>query len=146
MRFRHFLLALALALPCLAFAAGQQAYRWTDTAGTVHFSDKLPPSGVDYTVVDMQTGTRKPGSDQNQGESEGDYYDNDAEQASADTRSEEVEGPPQTQENMCQRLASNIDLLSGDGVVVLNDTVLSAEDKAAQLKVAKSQRQRYCQQ
>ena len=44
------LAVVLLLLPCLAWA---QVYRWIDEAGTVHYSNELPPKGVNAKTLDI---------------------------------------------------------------------------------------------
>ena len=44
---------LAVLAVSLATAASAQVYRWTDAAGTVHYSNERPSSGVKATTVDI---------------------------------------------------------------------------------------------
>ncbi len=56
MRHRLFFAAL-LAIPVLAWA---QVYRWTDEKGTVHYSNEVPPAGVNAAKVDIEAEPRAP--------------------------------------------------------------------------------------
>src|SRR3954468_9631871 len=46
--------AAVVALVANSGAAAQVLYKWTDRAGRVIYSDKLPPKGFDGTVVPLQ--------------------------------------------------------------------------------------------
>jgi hypothetical protein len=48
-----------LLLVAMPLAASAQVYRWTDKAGTVHYSNEAPPQGVKATKLDIQA---KPGA------------------------------------------------------------------------------------
>ena len=52
----RFLLLAAVLL--LSGAAHAQVHRWVDAKGTVHYSDSPPPSGVQFTTLDIDA---KPG-------------------------------------------------------------------------------------
>src|SRR5690242_2572629 len=49
---------LLIALLLLPIAASAQVYRWTDKAGTVHYSNEAPPQGVKATKLAIEA---KPG-------------------------------------------------------------------------------------
>ena len=47
-------------VPCAALA---QVYRWTDKAGTVHYSNETPPKGVKATKLDIDARPGTPSPD-----------------------------------------------------------------------------------
>ena len=54
------LVAILLMAPLIA---GAQVYRWTDKAGTVHYSSEAPPKGVKATKVDIDVRPGPPSPD-----------------------------------------------------------------------------------
>src|SRR6266850_2692500 len=56
----RWLIALCSIVPAVALA---QVYRWTDSAGTVHYSSEAPPKGVKTTKLDIDTRPGPPSPD-----------------------------------------------------------------------------------
>lgn len=148
MRFRTVLLILALTAPCVAMAAGQQAYRWTDAKGVVHFSDSRPAKGVKYDVVNMKTATttRTPTADErgagSASDNESSADSSSAEQAS--TEGQTAKDTPANRAKLCATLADNIELLQGNQPVISGGKVLDDEQRAQQLTLAQQQQQQFC--
>jgi hypothetical protein len=135
------LLILLLALP-LAVAA--QVYKWTDSSGTVHFSDSPPPQGTKYTNVKTSrsaaatpvAGTPAPAAA------------TDADQPAE--KPERIEDTPENRSKLCTDLKANIALLQGGQPLTVDDdkgqrVAMPDERRRQELATAEGQAKQYCQ-
>src|SRR5690349_16072120 len=109
-------LPLALVLLLLAPAVAAQVYKWTDSHGTVHYSETPPPQGTQYKRIDTN-GMEQPASPAPTAAAKP--------AGAAKAASTGTGGLPNTPENrakLCTSLKTNLDLLKGkEGVVLEQD-------------------------
>jgi hypothetical protein len=135
-------LPLALVLLLLAPAVAAQVYKWTDSHGTVHYSETPPPQGTQYKRISTN-GMEQP--------------------VAAPAPAKEAEAPrpaepgtttlPDTPENrarLCSSLKSNLDALKGKGPVVMEQqgksVALDEAQRKQQIAQAEAQYSQYCTQ
>ena len=137
-------LLIATALLLVAPLAAAQAYKWTDANGTVHYSDAPPPQGTKYNKV-TTSGSVEPvaapeASSANNAESTSNSQPQAKPQPMADT--------PENRAKLCANLKSNIDMLKGNGPVVMQEgdqqKVINADQRKQQQASAEGQYQQYC--
>ena len=129
MNIRHalFTLTLLVATPLAAQTGTDKVYKWTDENGVTHFSQD-PPTGEQYEERDV----REP----------------PAARKTAEELEKEV--PPKPESDLCQRVRANIKALEESDEVNMdlnNDgeaEILSEEQRAAQLDIARKQVDIYC--
>ncbi|HEX7813607.1 DUF4124 domain-containing protein [Dyella sp.] len=139
---RRTLLAAALLLVAPSLFA--QAYKWTDSTGTVHYSENPPPSGTKYQRMTLAGSAEAPAG---------------TAAASAPPPATSAPGPasansqpmadtPANRSKFCTTLQSNLDLLKGSGPLVMQqDGQSKAVDdgqRKAQLATAQAQYKQYC--
>lgn len=138
-------LPLAMVLLLLAPLAFAQIYTWTDSSGTVHFSEAPPEAGVHYREIKTsstatasaaaQPTTNEPGDD-------GAPAPAAPAQPMADT--------PENRTKLCATLTANLSTLNANGPVTLQQDGKSAamddSQRQAQLATTQAQYQQYCQQ
>lgn len=140
MRFRPFLLTLALLLPVAAMAM-PQAYRWKDANGVTHFSDSPPAQGVPYEIIRVNTGTvQEPPPAASDDEPDAPAPASAAPSAA----SQRVADTPENRQRLCDQLAENIRLLQSERPVVMGERALSPEERSTQLSQSLAQQAEFC--
>lgn len=139
---RRLLIATALLLVAPLVAA--QAYKWTDANGTVHYSDAPPPQGTKYNKV-TTSGSVEPLAAPEATSS------NNAEPAShpqPPAKQLPMADTPENRAKLCANLKSNMDMLKGNGPVVMQEgdqqKVINADQRKQQQATAEAQYQQYC--
>lgn len=131
---------LLVALLLLAPQVFAQAYKWTDSAGTVHYSETPPPTGTKYQRV-TTTGTPEPlAQPAPVAEKSGSTEPAPSSQPVADT--------PANRAKFCTALKSNLDMLKGDGPLVMQQDgqqkPIDDDQRKSQINTAQAQYQQYC--
>ena len=136
-------LPLAFALMMLASMATAQVYKWTDSHGTVHYSETPPPTGTHFSKLNsvglqQNTANAKPPAATAR------------ERAPAPSSTAPVPDTPQNRKALCQSLQSNINVLQSKGPVQIQDngkaTALDETQRDQQIAEAQAQMQQYCSQ
>ena|SRR5690348_1353409 len=135
-------LPLALVLLLLAPAVAAQVYKWTDSHGTVHYSETPPPQGTQYKRIDTN-GMEQPASPAPAKAA--------APAATTATPAADAGQMPNTPENrakLCSSLKANLDLLKGKEGVMLEEggksVPLDETQRSQQIALAEQQYQQYC--
>ncbi|WP_424684020.1 DUF4124 domain-containing protein [Frateuria sp. YIM B11624] len=138
-------LPLALVLLLLAPAVAAQVYKWTDSHGTVHYSETPPPQGTQYKRIDTN-GMEQPAASTPAKATA--PAATTATPASANTG-----GMPNTPENrakLCSSLKANLDLLKGQDNVTLEEggksVPLDETQRSQQTALAEQQYKQFCSQ
>lgn len=132
---------IAVALLLLAPLATAQVYKWTDAAGTVHYSQAPPAQGTQFTRV-TTTGTVEPLVKP---------VPRDNTEVNNEPRMEQkpVADTPGNRSKMCESLKANLAALQGSGPVVMQQDGKSVPLDTAQRKqqIASTQAQynQFCQ-
>lgn len=130
---------LAAALLLLAPQVFAQAYKWTDSAGTVHYSETPPPTGTKYQRM-TTTGSSEPLAQPASAPAKPSSPATEAAQPVADT--------PANRAKFCSTLKTNLDMLKGDGPLVIQQDgqqkTVDDEQRKSQMNIAQSQYQQYC--
>ena len=141
-------------LGCLSVLLWQQAvfaeaYRWTDAAGQVHFS-QTPPASADVEYDEIETREREaPQTDKN---SDGDKEDGDGDESDKHNKfDDEVVKltPQQIKIKNCNSAQKRLHTLQANPTVAKTDKdgkpqVLSAEQRQAEIVQAQSSVNNYC--
>jgi len=136
---RLLLVAVLLLLTPLAFA---QVYKWTDTSGTVHYSETPPPSGTNYKQIKTNgsvdpIATPAPATN--------DKPDEPAATAAA----EPMADTPENRSKLCTSLKANLAALQGSAPVVMQqegkDVALDDSQRKVHTATAQAQYEQYCQ-
>ncbi len=134
---------LAAALLLLAPLAMGQAYKWTDSSGTVHYSDTPPPKGTQVKRI-TTTGSVQPLAQPAQaasGESHG-------EANAAPAPAQSVADTPDNRKKLCSTLKTNLDILRDKKPVVVQEgsqaRVLDDAQRKQQQTTAEAQYKQYC--
>lgn len=136
---------LAAALLLLAPPLFAQAYKWTDSAGTVHYSETPPPTGTKFqkitTVGTAEPLSQPPVADEIPAETASKAAPPPAAKPMADT--------PANRTKFCASLKANLDLLQGEGPVAVQQgdgqqQNLDDDQRKNQLATAQAQYQKYC--
>lgn len=137
-------LPIAVALLLLAPLATAQVYKWTDASGTVHYSEAPPPQGTKYDRV-TTTGTVEPLSapaDADAGNAEKPVP------AETTESTEPMADTPENRSKLCDSLQANLDMLGGDGPVVMEqdgkNVALDDTQRRQQTASAQAQFDQYC--
>ncbi|MEI7036077.1 DUF4124 domain-containing protein [Fulvimonas yonginensis] len=130
------LLSLLLASPVVA-----QVYKWTDTHGTVHYSESPPPQGTPYKRITM-AGTEQPGG------TAADAQPSPAPQAKPAAGEGTMPNTPENLAKFCSAQKANLDLLKGkEGVVLEQDgksVPLDETQRNQQIALAEQQYRQFC--
>ena len=131
---------LAAALLLLAPQVFAQAYKWTDSSGTVHYSETPPPTGTKYQRM-TTTGSSEPLAQPAPAvEKPGTAEPALAPQPVADT--------PANRAKFCTSLKSNLDMLKGDGPLLIQQDgqqkPIDDDQRKSQINTAQAQYQQYC--
>lgn len=141
-------LPLALVLLLLAPLASAQIYTWTDTGGTVHFSEAPPAAGVHFKQITL-SGNAKPIATAPRAPASTDGDDGDDASAAPAKPAQPVADNPANRSKLCATLTTNLATLRGSGPVVMKqgekDVALAATQRKTQLASAEAQYQQYCQ-
>ncbi|KRE88582.1 hypothetical protein ASG87_08345 [Frateuria sp. Soil773] len=131
---RPLLAAALLLLTPIAFA---QAYKWTDSHGTVHYSETPPAQGTRFQKV-ATTGTAEPLSKPAAPE----------QVPASSPASGPVADTPENRSKLCTSLKMNMDALNAKGPVVMETNgrqqALDDNQRQQQLASANMDYQRYC--
>ena len=137
-------LPFALVLLLLAPAVAAQVYKWTDSHGTVHYSETPPPQGTRYNRIDTN-GMEQPAAPAPSAAAEPSAA---AKAASAGTGG--MANTPENRAKLCTSLKTNLDLLKGkEGVVLEQDgksVPLDETQRSQQIALAEKQYQQFCSQ
>lgn len=130
---------LAAALLLLASQVFAQAYKWTDSAGTVHYSETPPPTGTKYQRM-TTTGSSEPLAQPAPAAAKAATAATPAAQPVADT--------PANRAAFCATLKTNLDMLKGDGPLVVQQDgqqkAVDEDQRKSQMNIAQSQYLQYC--
>ncbi len=136
---------MLVAVACLLAAplALAQVYKWTDAAGTVHFSQSPPPQGTRYQTMPVPGG-QAPGGDEPAPAPA-------AAPAPAPAGKAGVADTPDNRSKLCSDLAGNISLLqSGQPLTVDDDqgnrTAMDDARRQQELANAQDQYRQFCPQ
>ena len=139
---RRLLIATALLLVAPLVAA--QAYKWTDANGTVHYSDAPPPQGTKYNKVTTSGSVEPVAAPEPASTSNADSSSNSQPPA----KQQPMADTPENRAKLCANLKSNIDMLKGNGPVVMQEgdqqKVINADQRKQQQATAQAQYQQYC--
>lgn len=137
---------LLLALACCmtaAYAADQQVYKWTDSAGVVHFSDAPPPKDAQGVQLIRVSGSDRPHSVDTTNSEPGSKPDDNANGGSSGNTATK---PSDANAKACANAHNNLDLLQSKMQVSvmgadgkpqpLNDKARDAEIAAANAQIA----------
>lgn len=121
-----------------AVVAAQQVYKWTDAAGTVHYSEHRP---VGAATVMKLSGDEHPATPEQAVE--------EASRALADGQAELAQVDRRQRQRMCAKARGNLKLLDSDAMVLGHGdmktaTRLSDEQRSAARSEAKQQMGMYC--
>ena len=119
---------------CLIAQADTTHYRWTDKKGGTVYSDRPPPSGVDYEVVNNSTGLKR-------------VLDGELEPQSVDVSSSES---IKKSEALCERARDNLKALQGEQTVAIRNLQgdvkeLTPEERSIEIQTARAQISVYCE-
>jgi len=133
-------LPFALVLLLLAPAVAAQVYKWTDSQGTVHYSETPPPKGTTYQRVTPLGGVQPVApTAEHRYEAPPEADESDAAPV-ADT--------PQNRARLCSSLKANLDLLKSHGPVVMEqngkNVALDDAQRSQQITQAEQQYQQFC--
>lgn len=151
MHLRTFLIAsvITLALGCIAGPAGaQQVYKWKDSGGVTHFSQTPPPTGTNFSKVQLNnapTVSSNPPAAASDDAAESEGSSAPQHLAAAGTQPDN----PANRARLCQQLRDNIAALEGKQPVVTAGSdgkpmVLSDSARQQQLATAREQQTQYC--
>ena len=137
--------AAAIALACVASAAGAELYKWVDEKGVTQYSEQPPPDGKAKKVELLPTGPVKAAPDWRQQEMELRKRRAEKELAEEDARSPESARRRQN----CQTARRQLDILKAPRPVYnLNDrgekVWLEDKDRAAEIERWTEEASRYC--
>lgn len=134
---------IAVALMLLTPLAVAQVYKWTDSHGTVHYSQTAPTSGVDFKRIETVESTAAPAQD---AETQTPAV---AETQPAPASSQPIADTPANRKTLCDSLQTNLKMLKGTGPVVMQQdgksTALDDTQRKQQIAADEAQYQQYCQ-
>jgi len=133
---------IAAALMLLTPLAVAQVYKWTDSHGTVHYSQTAPAAGVDFkrirTVQSVAVPTEDPEAQTPASPST----------QSTPASSQPVADTPANRKTLCDSLQANLKMLRGSGPVVMQQngkpTALDDTGRKQQISADEAQYQQYC--
>lgn len=131
---------IAVALLMLAPLAAAQVYKWTDSSGTVHYSEAPPAQGTKFEKV-TTTGTVEPLAPPPSSEP--------TEGREAPTQpAPPIANTPENRAAVCATLKSNLSALQGDGPVVMQQNgksvAIDETQRREQISSAQSQYDEFC--
>jgi hypothetical protein len=134
---------IAVALMLLTPLALAQVYKWTDSHGTVHYSQTAPAAGVDFKRIKTVQSTAAPAQDA------ATQAPAPARTQSAPASSQPIADTPANRKTLCDSLQANLKLLKGNGPVVMQQdgksTALDDTQRRQQITADEAQYQQYCQ-
>lgn len=134
---------IAVALMLLTPLAVAQVYKWTDSHGTVHYSQTAPASGVDFKRIKTVESTAAPAQDADT------QTPAVAETQPAPASSQPIADTPANRKTLCDSLQTNLKMLKGTGPVVMQQdgksTALDDTQRKQQIAADEAQYQQYCQ-
>lgn len=133
---------IAVALLLLAPLANAQVYKWTDSSGTVHYSQEAPPAGTHAQTVKV-TGTAAPLA------APAASTETAAQPASANqTPQQPMADTPENRYKLCATLQANLEMLKSSAPLVTQDgkqqKVLDDAGRKQQRATAEAQYQQFC--
>lgn len=135
---------IAVALMLLTPLAVAQVYKWTDSQGTVHYSQTAPASGVDFKRIKTVESTAAPAQDP---QAQTPAATTEAQPAPA--ASQPIADTPANRKTLCDSLQNNLKMLKGTGPVVMQQagksTALDDTQRKQQIAADEAQYQQYCQ-
>lgn len=133
------LVAVLLLLAPLAFA---QVYKWTDTSGTVHYSETPPPTGTNYKQV-KTNGSVDPVAPPTPA------ADDKPDEPAATAAAKPMADTPENRGKLCTSLKANLAALQGSAPVVMQqegkDVALDDSQRKVHIATAQAQYEQYCQ-
>lgn len=139
-----------LLLGSLALAASGQAasnhYRWKDAQGKTVYSDRPPPTGINYEIVSSSSpNTRAVDTEEGAMSAANGDSAAAAEQLAQEKQAEDA----RQRADLCARATSNLEALSGSAKIVVRtpegeQRALSDSEIAQQRNTARSQVNAYC--
>jgi hypothetical protein len=136
-------LPFALVLLLLAPAVAAQVYKWTDSHGTVHYSETPPAQGTQYKRINTN-GMERPAAP-----APGKAPAPATAAAKPASSAGEMPNTPENRAKLCSSLKANLDLLKGQEGVVLEEggksVPLDETQRSQQTALAEKQYQQYCQ-
>ncbi|MGO4702748.1 DUF4124 domain-containing protein [Dyella sp. 2RAB6] len=145
---RRSLIAAAVLLAPLAFAlpaSAQQVYKWTDAAGSVHYSDTPPPKGSSSKKITL-SGIAQSSGEPAQPAKEGTAQEKTT--GSAEAPAQPVADTPENRKKLCSTLKGNLDILRDKKPVVVQEgnqsKVLDDAQRKQQQSTAEGQYKQYC--
>lgn len=134
---------IAVALMLLTPLAVAQVYKWTDSHGTVHYSQTAPASGVDFKKMKTVETTATPAQDAET------QVPVPASTQSPPASSQPIADTPANRKTLCDSLQANLNMLKGKGPVVMQlggkSTALDDTQRRQQITADEAQYQQYCQ-
>lgn len=136
---------IAVALMLLTPLAVAQVYKWTDSQGTVHYSQTAPAEGVHF----KQIKTTGESVAQTPAQDAGAQVAESATAHPAPASSQSIADTPANRKTLCDSLQGNLKMLKGNGPVVMQEDGKSAalDDNQRRQQVAtdEAQYQQYCE-
>ncbi len=138
---------LFVALMGIPLAVCAQVYQWTDSHGTVHYSDSPPPQGVHYQNVKIAGGSRPVVQDR---PSTG-PADDTPPTRTATANGQSMPDTPSNRKKLCDDLRANIALLQQSSRPVIykdakgKQQVMSQDRRKQELDKQQGQYQKFCQ-
>ena len=134
---------IAVALMLLTPLAVAQVYKWTDSHGTVHYSQTAPASGVDFKRIKTVESAAAPAQDADT------QTPAVAETQPAPASSQPIADTPANRKTLCDSLQTNLKMLKGTGPVVMQQDgkskALDDTQRKQQIAADEAQYQQYCQ-
>ena len=134
---------IAVALMLLTPLAMAQVYKWTDSHGTVHYSQTAPASGVDFKKMKTVEPTAAPVQAPETPTPVA------ARTQSAPASSQPIADTPANRKTLCDSLQANLKMLKGSAPVVMQQdgksTALDDTQRQQQVTADEAQYQQYCQ-
>ncbi|MFC5740192.1 DUF4124 domain-containing protein [Dyella tabacisoli] len=131
---------IAVALLLLAPLANAQFYKWTDSSGTVHYSQEAPPAGTRHQQVKITGSTTALATPAEPAEQPSAASTAPATHPMADT--------PENRNKLCATLQANLDMLKGNDPLVTQDgkqqKLMDTAGRKQQKATAEAQYQQFC--
>ena len=138
-------LLIAVTLLLLAPLATAQVYKWTDTHGTVHYSEAPPAQGTKYSKVTTSGSVEPLAKPVARAVTE----DSSAVRTASSPAPKPLADTPANRKSLCDSLQSNLATLAGSGPVVMEKdgkpNALDAAQRKQQVDTAQAQYNQYCQ-
>lgn len=137
----------ALLTSSMSAAAWAQVYTWTDSSGTVHYSDAPPPDGVKYSQLHLTQSTATGSSHVSTTHAASITPKSGSQQSTSGTK--KVADTPDNRKSLCKRLTSNMALLQSNQALNAPDAngklhAMSKQDRKKQLDRAQAEYRQYC--